>query len=235
MRIKKVDPRNLPTSLRDPEGIRCGYIPQALDYVTPGLGDPNSSESSSVYVLDLSTPGAPRVIKRVKTGPRVGEIEDGIAAYSGSHPNSVAISPEAIYVANGNNDSISVLDPKTYEERQRIRLSLFTGGVERRLKGIQPVALALSPERKFLYVAEAGINAVGVMQLTGGGKNGHVIGHIPVGWWPSSLHVSRDGKTLYVANARGRGAGPNNTGSDVGSPKNTVFGTVSIVPIPDKR
>lgn len=56
-------------------------------------------------------------------------------------------------------------------------------------------------------MAEAGINAVGVIQLEG--KFGKLIGHVATGWWPSSIAVSADGLKLYVANASGRGATPN--------------------------
>jgi DNA-binding beta-propeller fold protein YncE len=138
----------------------------------------------------------------------------------------------AIYVANGNNDSISVLHPQTYKELKRISLSVLKKGDDRRLKGVQPVALALSPDYRHLYVAEAGINAVGMVKLNG--KDGKLEGHLPVGWWPSSLRVSPDGKTLYVANARGRGAGPNNDTppDNLGSPKHAVLGSVSVIPIP---
>jgi hypothetical protein len=106
-------------------------------------------------------------------------------------------------------------------------------GFDQRLKGIQPVALALSPDAQFLYVAEAGINAVAMLRLDG--DNARVLGHIPTGWWPSSIAVSRDGRTLYVANARGRGAGPfNDTPPDnIGSPKSSTIGSVSIIPVPD--
>ncbi|MGH8611739.1 MAG: hypothetical protein ACREYF_06775 [Gammaproteobacteria bacterium] len=38
---------------------------------------------------------------------------------------------------------------------------------------------------------------------------------------------------LYVANARGRGAGPNLGGEDQ-SPKHTVLGTVNIIPVPSQ-
>ena len=228
--IKKVDPRNLPDSLRDPSGIRCGYIPSDISYTVPGLGDPNVPESSSVYMLDVTTPATPTVKNIVKTGPKVGEREDGITTYSGSHPNSVAIGPEAIYVANGNNDSISVLRPSTRQEIARIRLSLLEG-YDRKLKGLQPVALALSPDNNFLYVAEAGINAIGVIKLDG--KSGKLIGHIPTGWWPASIQVSADGRTLYVANARGRGSPPTLV-SDGGSPKHSVLGSVSIIPTPSE-
>lgn len=228
IKIKQVDPRNLPADLRDAEGIRCGYVDGTVEYTVPKLGSPNAPESSSVYVLDLSQAVRPALEKIVKTGPQVGEKEDGIAAYSGSHPNAIAVGPRAVYVANGNNDSISILHPRHFRELKRISLS-FLPGPDRRLKGIQPVAVALSPDARYLYVAEAGINAVGVIALHG--KSGRVVGHIPVGWWPSSIQVSPDGSTLYVANAQGRGAGPN---IDEKSPKHSVMGTVNIIPVPSK-
>jgi hypothetical protein len=94
---------------------------------------------------------------------------------------------------------------------------------------VQPVGLALSPDERYLYVAEAGVNAIGVIRLSGG--SGRVIGHIPTGWWPSAVDVSADGNTLYVANARGRGGSPNLVGESQ-SPKFTVIGTVNIIPRP---
>ncbi|AGY60045.1 bifunctional YncE family protein/alkaline phosphatase family protein [Gloeobacter kilaueensis] len=231
IQITKVDPRNLPVTQRDPRGIRCGYIPTSQSFVIPALGSPNVPESSSVYVLDVSSPTAPVLKKIVKTGPRVGETEEGIETYSGSHPNAVAIAPTAIYVSNGNNDSISVLDPTNLRELGRIRLG-FLRGLDRRLKGLQPVSLALSPDYRTLYVAQAGINAVAVIRLEGSG--GTVVGQIPTGWWPSSVRVSSDGKTLYVANANGRGAGPNNDfpPDDLGSPKSSTIGTINIFAVP---
>lgn len=232
IKIKKVDPRNLPVSLQDPEGIRCGYVDQAeQEYTVPGLGSPNAPESSSVYALELLDPTSPLLKTVIKTGPLVGEKEDGIAAFSGSHPNAVVIGPDAVYVSNGNNDSISVLSRKTLKEIQRVRLAVFKNAVDRRLKGTQPVGLALSPDNRALYVAEAGINAVGVLKINKGGK-AVVQGHIPVGWWPSSIQVSPDGKKLYVANAHGRGAGPNTQGENISSPKHSTLGTVTILTVP---
>jgi DNA-binding beta-propeller fold protein YncE len=233
IRIKKVDPRNLPTSLRDPDGIRVGYIDQDIDYVVPGLGSPNAPESSSVYVYSLSNPTTPSLAHVVRTGPGVGEVEHGIQSFGGSHPNAIAVGPDAIYVSNGNNDSISVLD-RQYREGRRISLSLLRG-TDRRLKGVQPVALALSPDARFLYVAEAGINAVAVLGYERGDLK--VLGHIPTGWWPSSVRVSADGSTLYVANAKGRGAGPFDDvpPDNIGSPKASTIGSMSIIPVPDSH
>ena len=231
IKIKKVDPRNLPASLRDPEGIRVGYIDQDLDYVVPGLGSPNAPEGSSVYAFDLSNPVSPALVRRTKTGPLIGQVEQGIRTYSGSHPNAIAIGPDAIYVSNGNNDTISIVQPGSLRELRRVSLAVLHGE-DARLKGLQPVALAVSPDGRYLYVAEAGINAVAVLHLQG--LDAKVVGHIPVGWWPSSVIVSADGRSLYVANARGRGAGPSNDTppDDLGSPKHATMGTVSIIPVP---
>ncbi len=106
--IKKIDASTisgLPRSLRDPDGVRCGYVSADRQYTVPGLGSPNVDESSSVYVLDLAAPAMPAITHRVKTGLKVGEVEHGIPTYGASHPNAVAIGNRAVYVSNGNNDS----------------------------------------------------------------------------------------------------------------------------------
>jgi hypothetical protein len=64
-----------------------------------------------------------------------------------------------------------------------------------------------------------------------------VLGYIPTGWFPARVAVSKDGQTLYVANAKGYGAGPNGgpdfqkgpVGDHIGDITN---GTVSIIPVP---
>jgi DNA-binding beta-propeller fold protein YncE len=237
VKIKKIDATRisgLPTTLQDPEGgIRCGYVSGDREYRVPGLGDPNADQSSSVFVLDVTAPQAPRVVKKLKTGLKIGEMEGGIAAYGGSHPNAVAVGARAAYVSNGNNDSISLVNTRTLEVVRTVPLAVFRGK-DSHLKGIQPVAVALSPDQKWLYVAEAGINAVAVLSLDG--FNAKVEGHIPVGWWPSSVKVTADGRRLFVTSAKGRGAPPNVVGESPdpnGHPKHSVFGTVNVIDVPD--
>src|SRR5262249_31698351 len=150
-------------------------------------------------------PLSPTLRQAVKTGPLVGEVERGIESFSGSHPNAVVAGPNAYYVSNGNNDSVSIVNPHNLNEAKRVSLSVLDG-VDGRIKGVQPVALAISGDGRTLYVAEAGINAVAVLRLNG--MDAKVLGHIPTGWWPSSVQVSADGRTLFVANSKGRGAGP---------------------------
>jgi hypothetical protein len=98
--------------------VIVGYIDHDITYMVPGLGSPNAKESSSVYASDISNPPQPSIRGMAKTGPLVGEIEQGIATFSGSHPNAIAAGPDAIYVLNGNNDSVSVLQPRHQDTHQ---------------------------------------------------------------------------------------------------------------------
>jgi DNA-binding beta-propeller fold protein YncE len=228
IKIKKIDATTisgLPTSLQDPEGIRCGYVPADVTYTIPALGSPNVAESSSVYLLDLKNRAQPALRTVVRTGRAVGENDEGIAAYSGSHPNAIASGGGRAYVLNGNNDSITIVDEASGRAIDEIPLGVLEGD-DHILRGVQPVSVALDSDRRVLYVAEAGLNAVGVVTLS---PKPRLAGHIPTGWWPSSVKVSRDGRTLFVASAKGRGAGPNVTNQ---APKLSVFGTVNIIAVP---
>jgi YVTN family beta-propeller protein len=200
-------------------------------YRVPGLGDPNVPESFSVWEVDVADPANPRVTARIKTGVLVGEMVEGIPAVGGSSPNSVAATDSLVFVSNGNNDTISVIDTEKDAVIQKIRLTL-----DERLKSLRgtiPFGLALSPDQRRLFVAEAGINAVAVIDT----QNGRVLGHIPTGWFPSKVAVSRDGRSVLVGNAKGFGSGPNGGPDFVAGPEGTYIGnlmkgTVSIMPIP---
>jgi hypothetical protein len=70
------------------------------------------------------------------------------------------------------------------------------------------------------------------------------LGFIPTGWYPTSVRVARDGKTLYVANGKGTTSKANREGPDplAGAPDKTreyiagLFqGTLSILAMPDPK
>ena len=196
----------------------------------PALGDPNVPESFSVWSYQLGE--TPKIVSKIKTGILVGELVEGIPAVGGASPNSVVATDEYVFVSNGNNDCISVIDI----QKDTVIQNLFLTPDPRlaSLRGMIPFGLALSPDRKRLYVAEAGINAVGIIDI----ETMEVIGHLPVGWFPSKLAVSPDGKHLIVANAKGYGSGPNGgpdfdlgpEGSYIG---HLMKGSVSIIELPD--
>jgi YVTN family beta-propeller protein len=161
----------------------------------PGLGDPNVQESNSLCVIDVSDPAQPRVTGFARTGEPFGPNSAG-----GSSPSGVVATAGSIYVSNGNQDSISVIDPITLAVRATIPLRI------RHLeafRGILPIGLALDIPNGRLLVAEAGINAIGVVDLT----TNRLIGHLPAGWFPTSVVVDRG--RVFVANAKGHGTGPN--------------------------
>ncbi|MEW5900890.1 MAG: hypothetical protein AB1715_05455, partial [Acidobacteriota bacterium] len=200
-------------------------------YWVPGLGDPNVPESFSVWEIDVEDPAEPRITAKVKTGYLVGEMVEGIPAVGGASPNSIAAAEGRVYVSNGNNDTISVIDLEKAAVLQTISLNLDLR--LKRLRGVIPFGLALSPDGKRLYAAEAGINAVAVIDALAG----RVLGHLPVGWFPARVAVSRDGRSLVVANAKGFGSGPNGGPSFTPGPEGTYIGnlmkgTVSLIPIP---
>ncbi|HEX6402160.1 MAG TPA: hypothetical protein VF003_03200 [Pseudonocardiaceae bacterium] len=70
--------------------------------------------------------------------------------------------------------------------------------------GSNPDGLAQSPDGRTLYVANAGNNDIAVVDL----GTDQVTGLIPTGWYPTAI-VATD-RALYIANAKGLGAGPNN-------------------------
>ena len=197
----------------------------------PGLGDPWSPDAFSVWSFDISQPSAPLVTSKVKTGFRIGELIKGIPAVGGSSPNSIVATEKYVFVSNGTNDCISVLDAQTHRLKKNIMLNpeprLGT------LRGVIPFGLTLSPDHKTLYAAESGINAVAVISA----ESLIVKGHFPVGWFPSKLAVSPDGGTIYVANAKGYGSGPNGGVKFIPGPEGSnigrlMKGVVSICPAP---
>ena len=197
----------------------------------PGLGDPNAIEAFSVFSINLENKNNPEVCSRVKTGHLVGSMVEDIPAVGGSSPNSIVATDDYVFVSNGNNDNISVISVK----KDTVINTIYLKPDERirQFRGVIPFGLALSPDQSRLYVAESGINAIAVIDAV----KLKVLGHIPAGWFPSKVEVTRDGKKLIVANAKGYGSGPNagsvfndtGEGSYIGG---LMKGTVEVLDIP---
>jgi DNA-binding beta-propeller fold protein YncE len=185
----------------------------------PGLGEPNAAGSNSLAILDVSKPTAPRLLALVPTG-----LPFGGSVLGGSSPSGVVASSKYVYVSNANQDSVSVVDTRTHERLPDIPLRV--PGYES-LRGILPIGMSLTADGKWLLVAEAGINAVGVIDVAAR----QVLGHIPAGWFPTRVQVSK--KSVFVANAKGHGTGPNSTPAL--RQANGRRGTVSRFPLPARE
>jgi YVTN family beta-propeller protein len=187
----------------------------------PALGDPNVQESNSVCAVNLDDPAKPKLEAFIRTGRPFG---DGV--HGGSSPSGVLATAGRVYVSNAHNDSITVIDPKTMAAVAEIPLRI--PGLET-LRGMLPLGLAYHEGTKWLFVAEAGINAVGVIDT----EKEQAIAHIPAGWFPTRVLVDRD--NVYVANAKGRGTGPNvSIAFDESFVGVLRRGSVSVFPVPAK-
>jgi len=161
----------------------------------PGLGEPNARGSNGLTMVDVANPNALRVIAQSPTG-----LPFGGSVFGGSSPSGVAVAAGKVFVSNANQDTLSVFDAKT--RRREPDIALRIPGYEE-LRGVLPIGMAVTTDHKWLLVAEAGINAIGVIDIA----TGKLIGHIPVGWFPTQVRVFGD--SVFVANAKGHGTGPN--------------------------
>jgi YVTN family beta-propeller protein len=190
----------------------------------PGVGDPNVPESNSLCVVDVTDASQPKVVKFIRTG-----LPFGREIHGGSSPAGVLAAAGKVFVTNSTNDTISVINPQSLTVEKEVKLRI--PGLEQ-LRGILPIGMGVHTGTNRLLVAEAGINAIGVMDLA----TMTVQGHIPAGWFPT--RVLTDGDVVYVTNAKGHGTGPNAT-PDAPLPNSFQLerrkGSLSRYPIPSSN
>ncbi len=125
----------------------------------------------------------------------------------GLHPTALAIdnpdqrvpfNPDTgrCYVANAMSDSISEVDLGSAKVLRTIPIAWG----KLRLLGAMPNALAL--RNRTLYVADGGDNALAEVDLA----SGQVRGFRPVGFFPTAVQLSHDGKFAFVLNTKGNGS-----------------------------
>jgi YVTN family beta-propeller protein len=139
-----------------------------------------SERDGLVSVVD---PQTLTVVKSVKTGAQtIGVVLNNAQT--------------RLYVANAGSDTISVLDTAT---DRVIKTVLLRPDVARGLAGATPTGLSLSMDEARLFVTLGDMNAVAVVET----QTGKIEGYLPTGWYPTSVTPTRDGKHLFVTNAKG--------------------------------
>ena len=152
---------SFPAFAYNSDEMKNGIVTDSV--IIPGLGDPNSDKAFSVWAISLEDLSNPKVVAKIKTGNLVGQMVEGIPAVGGSSPNSLVATSDFLFASNGNNDNITVIELKTDSVIKEIYLK--PDNTLKHFRGIIPFGLAVSPDEKKLFVAEAGINAVGVIDL----------------------------------------------------------------------
>ena len=158
------------------------------------------------------------------------------------HPCEMALTRagKRLFVANSSRNTVTVFDTKNGKPTETIWAALFPNA----LRGSTPNSLALSPDDKTLFVANADNNMVAVFDIQATGR-ARSLGFIPVGWYPTSVRVTPDGKHLLVANGKGITSMPNPHAPQpmkVASPRRTeeyigelLRGTLSIIDLPSGK
>ena len=175
------------------------------------------------------------------------EIDGSIPV--GDNPNDIVIDGKGkrLYVANSNDNSVSVIDLKAGKVIETLNAALYPTA----LPGSTTNSVALSKDGRTLYVSNADNNCLAVFDVTIPGQS-MSLGFIPTGWYPSCVRLAGD--NILVSNGKGLSSlpnpgGPNPTGrrQKVESMKGTesknekvqyiggLFkGTLSLIPFPAK-
>jgi len=200
----------------------------------PGLGDENSVRGSSLWTYDVSDPVHPVITAKLRLGTRISEVPN--QTMGGAAPSGVAADADGVYVSLSHEDAVVKVSTDGTRVLAQVPLVPFIGrqyedAQGRPLRGVMPSGIAVNDGQ--IYVAESGINAVAVLNTA----NLSVIEHIPVGWNPSAVALSPDGRMLYVVNTKGKGTGPN--GGSAHSPQapsyvgSLEYGSVSAIALAD--
>ncbi len=161
---------------------------------------------------------------------------------SEEHPNEMLLTRDGklLYVANANRNTVSVFDTASGRAVETIGTAIDP----RAPAGSTPSSLALSPDESVLIVANANTNNLAVVNVKESGAS-TPLGFIPTGWHPTSVRLSHDGQTLYVANGKGATSQANRDGPNPlargGGDRTRQYiaglfrGTLSAIPFPSPR
>jgi YVTN family beta-propeller protein len=184
----------------------------------------------------------------------------------GIRPNDMALSRDGrLFVACSGDNTVHVISTKMLEKpsagaspsrrvpensREIISTSLYPQSPE----GSTPDAVAVSPDGKTLFIANADNNNVMVVDISDslfedarrGAESVSVVnGFVPVGWYPTAVCVSPDNQMLFVGNGKGLASRANFPATDEGAArkpnKSPTFdyighifeGSVSFIARPD--
>lgn len=189
-----------------------------------------TKEDSCLYIID---PAAHKILKKVKLaaeayscilspdertlyisvwgGSEVSCYNTVTGAMSsiktGNHPNELLLNKKGtwLFVANANDNSVSVINTITRKTVEVISTSLYPT----RLTGSTTNGLALSANEKTLYIANADNNCLAVFDVSKPGSS-KSSGFIPVGWYPTNVKTL--GAKILVANGKGFTSMPNPLG-----------------------
>ncbi len=117
---------------------------------------------------------------------------------TGDNPNEIIINKDGskLFVANSNDNSVSVIDTREGKVTEVLSASLFPDAPP----GSTTNGLALSEDEKTLYIANADNNCLSVFDLSNPSLSVSK-GFIPTGWYPTCVRVVNG--NIFVTNGKG--------------------------------
>jgi YVTN family beta-propeller protein len=168
----------------------------------------------------------------------------------GDNPNEMCLTRDGryLYVANANDNSVSVIDTRTGKVVETLNAALYPDAPS----GSTSNGVALSDDEKTIYIANADNNCLAVFDVEKKGFS-YSEGFIPVGWYPT--HVKVIGKKIFVTNGKGFSSSANPNGPNPSRRREEVIyqqgdstrpvdvqyigglfkGTLSIINRPDEK
>jgi YVTN family beta-propeller protein len=231
----------------DPETLaRTDSLPTGLHPHSCVFG----GDGVHLYVSDWGSRSVSIIDTRPASGYPGRKVRD-VAV--GVRPNDMVLARDGrLFVACSGDNTVHVIPTQTVEQptldpnprrrpsesaREILGTSLYPASPE----GSTPDALAVAPDGKTLYVANADNNDVMVVNITEPGDS-KIAGFIPVGWYPTALAVSPDSGTLLAANGKGVRSRPSypplathkrDFGVAFDHPGKTLEGSIEVIARPD--
>ena len=158
------------------------------------------------------------------------------------HPNEMLLAHggKILFVANANRNTVTVIDTEAGKAIETIGTAIDPKAPP----GSTPSSLALSPDESLLLVSNANTNNLAVVNVKDPGGSAP-LGFIPTGWYPTSVRLSGDGKSIFVANGKGGSSRANRDGPRPGfaggrNPLQEYIGglfqgTLSLIAMPAPR
>ena len=125
-----------------------------------------------------------------------GKINGSVSV--GDNPNDLCITRNGkfLFVANANDNSVSVIDTKQLKVTETLNSALYAGSPS----GSTTNSVALSNDEKTLYIANADNNCLAVFDVNKPGSSKNK-GFIPTGWYPTCVRVANN--KILVSNGKG--------------------------------
>ncbi|MFA6542595.1 MAG: alkaline phosphatase family protein, partial [Bacteroidota bacterium] len=135
----------------------------------------------------------------------------------GDNPNDMCVTKNGsfLFVANANDNSVSVIDLKKRTVIENLNTALFPNAPS----GSTTNSVALSGDDRTLYIANADNNCLAVFDVSAPGTS-RSKGFIPTGWYPTCVRVVQN--RLVVANGKGFSSSANPYGPSPASKNQRV-------------